>query len=81
MLLSILITLLRATLTYDTTQIRLLRRGVARAHKHRGEGAYIRSRSSKLPWKHIAEYIEEHGGSYSFAPATCAKKWDEVIGR
>jgi hypothetical protein len=63
------------------SQIHLLRRGVARAHKLRGEGAYNRSRSSKLPWKHIAEYIEKHGGSYSFAPATCAKKWDEVVGR
>jgi hypothetical protein len=59
-------------------QIRLLRRGVAHAKKLRTEGAYIRTRSTKLPWKYIAEYIEEHGGTYSFAPATCAKKWDEL---
>ena len=59
-------------------QIRLLRRGVAHAKKLRTEGAYNRSRSSKLPWKYIAQYMEKHGSSYSFAPATCAKKWDEL---
>ena len=62
----------------STQQVRLLRRGVAHAKKLRAEGAYNRARSTKLPWKYIAGYIEEHGGSYSFAPATCAKKWDEL---
>ena len=60
-------------------QVRLLRRGVAHAKQLRTEGAYNRIRSSsKLPWKYIAQYMEEHGSSYSFAPATFAKKWDEL---
>lgn len=58
--------------------MRLLRRGVARAKKLRSEGAYNRTRSNKLPWKFIAEYVEDHGASYSFAAATCAKKWEEM---
>lgn len=59
-------------------QISLLRRGVAHAQKLKANGAFKRSRTNKLPWKIIAAYISEHGGSYDFAAATCAKKWDEV---
>lgn len=59
-------------------QVRLLRRGVAHSKKLRTEGAYNRIRGTKLPWKYIAQYMEDHGSSYSFAPATCAKKWDEL---
>lgn len=32
----------------------------------------------RTPWKEVAEYISEHGGSYHFGNATCRKKWDEV---
>ncbi|GAB7326180.1 hypothetical protein MBLNU13_g10179t3 [Cladosporium sp. NU13] len=63
---------------WTESDIRLLRRGVAHAKRLRAQGAYNRIRSSKLPWKYIAQYMEEHGSSYSFAPATCAKKWDEL---
>lgn len=34
--------------------------------------------SSKIPWKQVAEYIWENGGSYHFGNATCRKKWDET---
>lgn len=33
----------------------------------------------KLPWKLVAEYIHEKGGSYLFGNATCRKKWDELV--
>lgn len=59
-------------------QINLLRRGVAHAKRLKADGAFKRSRTNKLPWKIIASFISEHGGSYDFAAATCAKKWDEV---
>lgn len=31
----------------------------------------------KVPWKKVSERIREMGGTYLFAPATCAKKWVE----
>lgn len=32
----------------------------------------------KVPWRHIADYIANNGGSYHFGNATCRKKWDEL---
>jgi hypothetical protein len=60
--------------------VRLLRRGVAYVSRQPAVNGNRRRRTGKLPWKDISEYIRQHGGSYSFAPATCAKKWDEVTG-
>lgn len=61
--------------------VRLLRRGVAFIDSRpAASGSNKRRRTGKLPWKDISAYIRQHGGSYSFAPATCARKWDEVIG-
>ncbi|KAI1815986.1 hypothetical protein GGS20DRAFT_277514 [Poronia punctata] len=31
-----------------------------------------------VPWKKVAAYIKENGGSYHFGNATCRKKWDEL---
>ena len=31
-------------------------------------------------WKKCGQYIKRHGGSFEFAGATCAKKWDELQG-
>ncbi|KAL9094052.1 MAG: hypothetical protein Q9165_003722 [Trypethelium subeluteriae] len=42
-----------------------------------GSGSRARQRP-KIPWKKIAEYIFNHGGSYKFGNATCRKKWDEL---
>ena len=39
----------------------------------RGEGA-------NLPWKKMAKWMKKEGSSYLFAPATCAKKWQEING-
>lgn len=62
-------------------QVRLLRSAV-RYHKLlREEGAYVRHRDGKLPWKQIAERMKADGASYVFAPATCAKKYEEIAGR
>ncbi|KAF4635034.1 hypothetical protein G7Y89_g3062 [Cudoniella acicularis] len=33
---------------------------------------------SKVPWKLVAEYIANNGGSYHFGNATCRKRWDEL---
>lgn len=32
----------------------------------------------RTPWKEVADYISDQGGSYHFGNATCRKKWDEV---
>lgn len=61
-------------------KVRLLRRGVAYHRKLRNEGAYNRHRDGKLPWGHISTWMREHGSSYTFAPATCKKKYDEISG-
>ncbi|POS85844.1 hypothetical protein EPUL_001874 [Erysiphe pulchra] len=37
-----------------------------------------RGSGSKIPWKKVAEYIVEHGGSYHFGNSTCRKRWDEL---
>ena len=33
----------------------------------------------KKPWKQIADYIFDNGGSYHFGNATCRKRWDELV--
>ncbi|SPO00583.1 uncharacterized protein DNG_03332 [Cephalotrichum gorgonifer] len=35
----------------------------------------------KVPWKQVAKYIADNGGSYHFGNATCRKKWDELVQR
>ncbi|KAI1002999.1 hypothetical protein K3495_g5205 [Podosphaera aphanis] len=35
---------------------------------------------SKIPWKKVAEFIVENGGSYHFGNSTCRKRWDELNG-
>jgi hypothetical protein len=32
----------------------------------------------KVPWKEVAEYIVDNGGSYHFGNATCASRWKEL---
>jgi hypothetical protein len=59
--------------------VHLLRRGVAAVSRRPAvDGGQKRRRTGKLPWKDISAYIKHNGGSYSFAPATCARRWDEV---
>ncbi|KAK6436787.1 hypothetical protein LTR95_007026, partial [Oleoguttula sp. CCFEE 5521] len=58
--------------------IRLLHRAINHHQKRMELGKQGRTRDGKLPWKRISVWIKEHGGSYLFAPATCAKKWEEV---
>ncbi|KAK3190938.1 hypothetical protein K4F52_002886 [Lecanicillium sp. MT-2017a] len=52
--------------------ISLLKRGVRRCCKDRDP------QHVKIPWKTVAKYIDENGGSYLFGNATCRKKWDEL---
>ena len=65
---------------WTARDVRLLRRGVAFVSRQPAVNGNRRRRTGKLPWKDISAYIREHGGTYSFAPATCAKKWEEVSG-
>ncbi|KOS18998.1 hypothetical protein ESCO_000096 [Escovopsis weberi] len=32
----------------------------------------------KVPWKEVARFIFDNGGTYLFGNATCRKKWDEL---
>ncbi|RYO81253.1 hypothetical protein DL766_000269 [Monosporascus sp. MC13-8B] len=35
--------------------------------------------SAKIPWKEVAKYIVDHGGSYHFGNSTCRKRWDDLV--
>ncbi|KAK5172091.1 uncharacterized protein LTR77_003729 [Saxophila tyrrhenica] len=58
--------------------IALLRRAVKHFRQDGVESSRNRRAAKKMPWKKIGEWMQEHGSSYTFAPATCAKKWDEI---
>ncbi|KXX80994.1 hypothetical protein MMYC01_205178 [Madurella mycetomatis] len=36
-------------------------------------------KTAKIPWKKVAEYIVNNGGSYHFGNSTCRKRWDELV--
>jgi len=55
-------------------QDRLLRKAVRRLAK----GDPI---ANKIPWKLVAEYIVDNGGSYHFGNTTCRKRWDYLVSR
>ncbi|KAI9891182.1 MAG: hypothetical protein M1814_003025 [Vezdaea aestivalis] len=38
----------------------------------------MKPRPAKTPWKLIALYIRDNGGSYHFGNATCRKKWEAL---
>ena len=44
-----------------------------------GEAVEESVKSSKIPWKRVAERVAKYG-SYHFGNATCRKKWDELYG-
>jgi hypothetical protein len=52
------------------TQIKLLKKSVRKLTNG--------SDKNRVPWKQVAEYIANNGGSYHFGNATCRKKWDEL---
>jgi hypothetical protein len=35
----------------------------------------------KVPWKKVAEFIAEGGGTYHFGNSTCKRKWLEMNSR
>ncbi|PKS10390.1 hypothetical protein jhhlp_002141 [Lomentospora prolificans] len=57
---------------WTENDISLLQKAVQRYSK--GKDAV----AAKIPWKLVADYIVNHGGSYHFGNATCRKKWDEI---
>jgi hypothetical protein len=55
-------------------QLRLLEQGV--------RGTIMRGQSlitSKIPWREVAEYIYQSGGSNLFGLSTCRKRWYELV--
>lgn len=65
-------------------QISLLKQAVRnyfRETKHSGgEGRKFSEDAdiAKIPWKKVAKWIADHGGSYHFGNATCKKKWESL---
>ncbi|RDL40674.1 uncharacterized protein BP5553_00653 [Venustampulla echinocandica] len=57
---------------WNENDIRLLRKAV---RKFAQDSDPLRR---KIPWKLVAEYIANNGGSYHFGNATCRKRWDEL---
>ncbi|TVY43091.1 hypothetical protein LSUB1_G001238 [Lachnellula subtilissima] len=60
---------------WNDNDVRLLNRAV---HKLTSSSDLSRN---KVPWKSVAEYIANNGGSYHFGNATCRKRWDDLHGR
>ncbi|KAF2399389.1 hypothetical protein EJ06DRAFT_557236 [Trichodelitschia bisporula] len=64
---------------WEPEDIRLLNQAVnelmgygrSRKSHHHADGASI-------PWKDVAQYIVDNGGSYHFGNSTCKKKWMEI---
>ncbi|KAI9866402.1 MAG: hypothetical protein M1813_001524 [Trichoglossum hirsutum] len=69
---------------WEEEDIRLLQRAVEDLTASLGKAQILRPRANKnvkIPWKQVAEYIAEHGGSYHFGNSTCRKKWEETRNR
>lgn len=68
------------TMTYQTlpTQLRSYASccGSRRAAKIQRRQQVVKLRT---PWKEVADFIKEGGGSYHFGNATCKKKWNELV--
>ncbi|KUJ21167.1 uncharacterized protein LY89DRAFT_665617 [Mollisia scopiformis] len=56
---------------WNDNDLRLLKRAVRKL-------SYGDPSKSKVPWKQVADYISNNGGSYHFGNATCRKQWDEL---
>ncbi|KAK3939305.1 hypothetical protein QBC46DRAFT_263540 [Diplogelasinospora grovesii] len=66
---------------WSTADLRLLEMGVrilARSSPGSSSSSYDLN-SAKIPWKKVAEYIADNGGSYRFGNSTCRKRWDELV--
>ncbi|KAI0199630.1 hypothetical protein F4808DRAFT_471432 [Astrocystis sublimbata] len=57
---------------WQEKDIRLLKKAVAKL-------ARDDKPTPRVPWKQVATYIFNHGGSYHFGNATCRKKWDDLV--
>ncbi|KAK5123346.1 hypothetical protein LTR85_002777 [Meristemomyces frigidus] len=57
----------------------LLLEAVAESMRNPRGGAAPKVAGRKVPWKVVSRRIKENGGTYLFAPATCAKRWDALM--
>ncbi|KAG9233999.1 hypothetical protein BJ875DRAFT_441720 [Amylocarpus encephaloides] len=55
---------------WNDSDVRLLRKAIQKLAPDRS--------SAKVPWKKVAGYIGDNGGSYPFGYATCRRRWDEL---
>ncbi|EME89058.1 uncharacterized protein MYCFIDRAFT_89639 [Pseudocercospora fijiensis CIRAD86] len=62
---------------WTENDLQLLEHAVS--HFERFDGT-VRGREvhSRVPWKKISDWMRSRGSSYTFAPATCAKKYREL---
>ncbi|QIW96832.1 hypothetical protein AMS68_002350 [Peltaster fructicola] len=61
---------------WTRNDVKLLRTAL---HRHYDLEAFdCKSTNAKVPWKKIAQWLDDNGASYKFASATCARKWDEI---
>ena len=59
-------------------QVELLSEAVEYFLAEPSKSARKRKPFRKLPWKKISQWMKDNGSSYLFAPATCARKWEEI---
>lgn len=70
------VSMLESRLAFNSAkskQLRLLKKAVRKLSPK------LEGQNGKIPWKLVAEYIAENGGSYHFGNATCRKRWDELL--
>ncbi|KAK0630936.1 hypothetical protein B0T17DRAFT_654263 [Bombardia bombarda] len=56
--------------------LHLLEVAVCRLGKRGPGGTLV---AEKIPWKQVAEYIKDNGGSYRFGNSTARKRWDQLM--
>lgn len=60
--------------------MRLLREAALLYSGTEAEEPEVEVDANKVPWKKVADYIWENGGSYHFGNATCKKRWLKIQG-
>ncbi|KAI0480495.1 hypothetical protein GGR56DRAFT_626322 [Xylariaceae sp. FL0804] len=58
---------------WHDNDIRLLKKAVHKLAKGKDLA------SARIPWRRVADYISDHGGSYHYGNSTCHKKWDKLV--
>lgn len=65
---------MKLTSSPPTPQDKLLKRAVVKLTKNADEIT-----RDNVPWKLVAEYMVDHGGSYLFGYTTVRKRWEYLV--